>query len=332
MDRARFPRDKVCAGWVTPQVWQQLALDPAEYRAAGLTCQDISGFRTGVLGGRQIETRYPEPVSYAIRRCEFDDFLLRRAGAPTLQGTPLERLERRDETWIINDAITTPLVIGAGGHFCPVARHTRQGEEPKPVVAQEIEFLATDDQTGSATGVPELFFCDDLGGYGWCVPKGAYLNVGLGHRDPAQMRVYLAELIQLLERRGALHTEPAPRWHGHAYLAAGAGVRPLVGDGLMLVGDSAGLAYPKSGEGIGPAVESGRLAAETLIEARGRVDRDALAPYARRMLRLYPPSPARSELAHRARAIVGRALLKSAVFARHVLLDRWFLRRVHDAA
>jgi hypothetical protein len=50
------------------------------------------------------------------------------------------------------------------------------------------------------------------------------------------------------------------------------------------------------------------------------------------MLRLYPPSPARSELAHRARAIVGRALLKSAVFARHVLLDRWFLRRVHDAA
>ncbi len=50
-DRARFPRDKVCAGWVTPGVFRLLELDPDEYRAAGLTIQDIRGFRTSVLGG-----------------------------------------------------------------------------------------------------------------------------------------------------------------------------------------------------------------------------------------------------------------------------------------
>ena len=33
MDRARFPRDKVCAGWVTPGVFRLLDLDPADYRA-----------------------------------------------------------------------------------------------------------------------------------------------------------------------------------------------------------------------------------------------------------------------------------------------------------
>ena len=49
-DRARFPRDKVCAGWLTPEVFGLLELDPAEYRATGATLQDISGFRTGVIG------------------------------------------------------------------------------------------------------------------------------------------------------------------------------------------------------------------------------------------------------------------------------------------
>ena len=49
-DRARFPRDKVCAGWLTPEVFPLLELDPAEYRTTGLTLQEITAFRTGVLG------------------------------------------------------------------------------------------------------------------------------------------------------------------------------------------------------------------------------------------------------------------------------------------
>ena len=50
IDRARFPRDKVCAGWVTPGVFRLLELDPEEYRATGLTIQTITGFRTSVFG------------------------------------------------------------------------------------------------------------------------------------------------------------------------------------------------------------------------------------------------------------------------------------------
>ena len=42
-DRAKFPRDKVCAGWLTPDVFTQLELDPEEYRRSGLTFQEIDG-------------------------------------------------------------------------------------------------------------------------------------------------------------------------------------------------------------------------------------------------------------------------------------------------
>src|SRR5258708_27422471 len=75
MDRARFPRDKVCAGWVTPTVFTSLRLSPDEYRAAGLVLQELRGFRTSCDAGPQIETEYGSVVSYAVRRCEFDTFL-----------------------------------------------------------------------------------------------------------------------------------------------------------------------------------------------------------------------------------------------------------------
>ncbi len=71
----------------------------------GLTLQEIAGFRTAVLGAALLVTRYPRVVSYAIRRCEFDDFLLRRAGARVLDGTPLvARSARRRRPWMVNDS------------------------------------------------------------------------------------------------------------------------------------------------------------------------------------------------------------------------------------
>ena len=52
MDRARFPRDKVCAGWITPQVIDALHLDCDDYRD-GRTLQPITGFRTGLIGSSE---------------------------------------------------------------------------------------------------------------------------------------------------------------------------------------------------------------------------------------------------------------------------------------
>ena len=64
----------------------------------------------------------------------------------------------------------------------------------------------------------------------------------------------------------------ASRWHGHAYLLYQSAPRPLQGDGVLLVGDAAGLAYAPSGEGIRTAIESGLLAADVLLEAVWQTD------------------------------------------------------------
>ena len=105
VDRARFPRDKVCAGWLTPDVFPLLDLDPAAYRSDGCTLQEITGFRTRVIGGSPVETRYPRTISYAIRRCEFDHFLLRRAGVQIIDDAAVTSIRRGADTWIVNDRI-----------------------------------------------------------------------------------------------------------------------------------------------------------------------------------------------------------------------------------
>jgi len=336
-DRATFPRDKVCAGWLTPGVFPLLELDPDEYRAAGLTLQEITAFRTGILAargsqrhGRLLETRYADVVSYAIRRCEFDDFLLRRANVRVFERRPVTALRRSGDRWIAdtnNEAIETPVVIGAGGHFCPVARHLQGAADTlPPVVAKEAEFRL-EGRAARVEGLPpELLFCRDFEGYGWCVQKGEYLNVGIGRRDSRDFATHVRNFIALLEASGRLRPGTPLKWRGHAYFASGVGTRPLVGAGMIIVGDGAGLAYPESGEGIHPAIASGRLAAETLIAAHGRHAVEDLEPYASALGRLHPPTRRPAAAIRSATAAIGRLLLASPLFTRRVLLDRWFLR------
>lgn len=327
-DRARFPRDKVCAGWLTPEVFPLLDLTPREYGATGLTLQAFKGFRTGVIGTRRmVDTRYADTVSYAIRRCEFDDFLLRRADV-RVQQTNVTSIARHGDRWIVNDAIDTRVLIGAGGHFCPVSRHLRGGRDTaQPVVAKEAEFLLNGRTTTVAEQVPELFFCRDLDGYAWVVRKGEYLNVGIGRRDKGDFAGHLDAFAKYLEDTGTVSDASTLTFRGHAYLAEGTGPRPIVDDGVLLIGDAVGLAYPESGEGIKPAIESGRLAAETLIASGGRHSRADLKPYEDALRRSHPPAPHAPGPLHGVVTAVGRALLGSRLFTRHVVIDRWFLRR-----
>jgi geranylgeranyl reductase family protein len=328
IDRARFPRDKVCAGWLTPRVFEALDLSPTEYQAAGLTLQAITAFRTGVIGGPMLDTSYPHVVSYGILRREFDHFLLRRAGARVLENTPVDTLRRTDSTWIVNDTIEAPVLIGAGGHFCPVARYLRGGgaDRARPIVAKEAEFVGARYASRAAPSAPSLYFCRDLDGYGWCVPKGDYLNVGIGRRHSHDFSTQVRDFIAFLEARDIHAGDAGVRWHGHAYFASGAGPRPLVDRGALLVGDAAGLAYPESGEGIRPAIESALLAAETLFAARGRHGIDDLLHYAEAMRAAHPPMRNPTARMRAISATAGRFLLRSPAFTRHVVLDRWFLR------
>ncbi len=332
IDRKDFPRDKTCAGWVTPAVMQTLNIDLQDY-AQGRTIQPILGFRTGIIGGEEVENHYEEPVSYGIRRCEFDHYLLQRSGVTFHPGVNLKSMQRIDSRWRINDTFETDLLIGAGGHFCPVARELGNRCDPQASVvrAQEIEFLASNEDLAEGTitaDTPELFFCEDLKGYGWCFRKGDYLNIGLGRTEADSLSQHVNEFCTFLKERGKITCDISEKFHGHAYQLYELITPQLVGESILLIGDAAGLAYPQSGEGIRPAVESGLIAAEIIRQTGGKPSADDLQVYAARIReRLGKP---------RSKAISGKLpqswmhflatrLMSSRWFARNVVIDKWFL-------
>jgi flavin-dependent dehydrogenase len=380
IDKATFPRDKPCAGWITPPVVRTLRLDLDAYRAGGRVCQPITAFRTsridprpGKTSGRAIDTDFDAPVSFGICRREFDHYLLDRCGARVRMGTPLTALRRADDgNWIVNETIRAPLVIGAGGHFCPVARRVMSGAvdagagmhapaadsadaaapagngdghgQEDVVAAQEIEVRMTPAQAAACVASgdrPELYLCEDLKGYGWCFRKEDVLNIGLGRLDRHGLSAHVKAFADWLVADGRVPRDLAWRWKGHAYLLREASRRPLVEDGVLLIGDSAGLAYGRSGEGIRPAVESAQLAAQTILAARGTYTRASLHLYraaielrfgagagasAGAVAGVDGAAAAGGILPERFGIALGGALLRTRRFTRDVLLRRWFLR------
>lgn len=331
VDKAVFPRDKVCAGWITPQVVADLPLDLEEY-ARGRTLQPITGFRTGVIGrDRDVATRYEQQISYGIRRCEFDHYLLERSRARVRLGESVGQIRRAGARWVLNDRIQADVLVGAGGHFCPVARLLNPGDRDAPVVAaQEAEFAIDADAAAVAVDpeVPELYFASRLNGYGWCFRKQNHLNIGLGLLDRHGCSSALRAFVTYLQSRGRIPRNMSFRWRGHAYLLSEPRARRIVDDGVLLVGDAAGLAYPQSGEGIRPAIESGMMAAAAIIRGRGRYSQDRLAPYEADLAQRFGWStrPPTSIVPAGVGAAIGVALMRVPSFVRHVVLDRWFLR------
>ena len=266
-----------------------------------------------------------------------DDYLLQRSGARLRLGEPLKSLQRDGRQWIINDAISTPLVIGAGGHFCPVARFmgAKLGAVEPVIAAKEIEFEMSPAQRDACRvqgDTPELYFCPDLKGYGWCFRKGNYLNIGLGREDNHLLSEQLRNFCDFLKQRGRIPQDIPDNFHGHAYLLYGHAVRKQLDDGMLLVGDAAGLAYPQSGEGIRPAVESGLMAAATIIGASGDYRRQQLLPYASRLAARFgvATAPANAEPSSLRKLLAG-ILLGNRWFTRHVVLNRWFLHTQQPA-
>ena len=315
-----------------PATTELLHLDKEDYSRERVL-QQITGFRTSMIGGAEVVTRYGSTVSYGIRRSEFDHYLLQRSSARLRLGEPLKTMERKNSGWIINGDVRTPLVIGAGGHFCPVSRFLRgnQARREPAVIAQEVEFELDESQQREcrvAGDTPELYFCEDLKGYGWCVRKGNFLNIGLGREDSRNVAEQVRSFVGYLRERKRIPENTPADFRGHAYMLYQGASQALVEDGVMLIGDAAGLAYPKSGEGIRPAVESAltgcgghpcrcrRLSTQAgFYDIRPCWRADSVKTV--RLPDLLPQSVKR---------LVSRRLMESRWFSRHVLLDRWFLR------
>ncbi len=334
IDKQAFPRDKTCAGWVTPAVMDSLNIDRDDYSSAR-TLQPIRRFRIGMMGQPAVENDHGEVVSYGIRRCEFDAYLLDRVTTPTLLSTPVKTLERKDGNWQVNGTWAAPLVVGAGGHFCPVARVLGEGpgSHETIVAAKEVEFEMTAAQAEACQArgdTPELWFCRDLKGYAWVFRKGNFLNIGLGREDNHRLSEHLEDFVQTMKDTGRIPEDLPSRFKGHAYLLYAHAERPLVDDGILLIGDSAGLAYTQSGEGIRPAIESALMAADVIRQA---------PDYSASSLQLYGDAIA-ERFGTRATEVeqgwqmpdwiktpLAGTLMRSQWFTRRVVTEKWFLHQ-----
>jgi len=117
---------------------------------------------------------------------------------------------------------TAGMVVGAGGHGCPVARALGGARaEEHVVVTQESETRVGAERLRALTpryGWPELIAEPDFKGYGWYFTKGDFLNIGVGALGGEPVRRRLERLLARLRTGGRLPDDLAlTPFRGHAY-------------------------------------------------------------------------------------------------------------------
>ncbi|MFW6092871.1 MAG: NAD(P)/FAD-dependent oxidoreductase [Pseudomonadota bacterium] len=265
LDRETFPREKLCAGWITPEVLRDLEFTAGDYPHRFLTFEvlDVS------IKGLRFRLRSPQ---HSIRRFEFDAWLLERSGAD-VEHHNVRRITADEGGYVLDDAFRCRYLVGAGGTRCPVYRDLFRGEKPRDrglqavTLEQEFPYEWQDSRC-------RLWFLDKgLPGYSWYVPKAdGYLNVGVGgiadklKQRGDDIRRHWDRLRARLEREG-LVDEPPDDPGGYSYFLRDT-ADPARQGNAFVVGDAAGLATRDMCEGIGPAVRSGLTAARAIIDDR----------------------------------------------------------------
>lgn len=278
LDLAQFPRLKLCAGWVTPEVLDDLGVEPDEYPYRLNTFEKLTVHIKGL-------TFNLRTTQHSIRRFEFDDFLLKRCGADVFNHT-VKSIRCEHERYVIDDAFSADFLVGAGGTRCPVYRAFFRKLNPRAkdlqIVAYELEFPYEWHDPRC-----HLWFVENnLPGYSWYVPKeNGYLNCGVGgfadkiKSRGGDIKAHWKHLVETLEKRGLVTDWNPQDAHGYSYFMR-SDVDVLRTENAFIIGDAAGLATLDLGEGIGPAVQSAHLAARAILSN---------ADYSLRAIHAYSP-------------------------------------------
>ncbi|MBN2300979.1 MAG: NAD(P)/FAD-dependent oxidoreductase [Lentisphaerae bacterium] len=263
LDKAEFPRVKLCAGWITPRVAHRLEL--GKYPHGFLTFEKFHILFRGI----RINLR---TTQYSVRRVEFDKWLLDRANVPVYRHQ-VTNIARDGNTYVIDNKYRCRFLVGAGGTYCPVYRSLFKQQNPR-AVEERISAMEEEFEFSGRDGDCRLWFGENgLPGYSWYVPKSdGVLNVGIGglsERMKTRGRNILDHWRLLVEK---LENERLVSDHkfghtGYNYYRRKR-VENIWRDNACIIGDAAGLATRDMGEGIGPAVESGILAAKAIKEGR----------------------------------------------------------------
>ena len=311
IDKAYFPRDKICGDALSGKVVHVLnKLDPKFVNDFTL----LPGQYTGSYGicffapnGKMLEVPFtlsPQKLKNApgfiSKRFHFDDYLFRqidRSYALVKENTELVDLIRNG-----NEIIAK--MKSGNSEFEKKYKYIVGAEGDRSVVAKKLDPLHKNlshycaalrgyykGVTGThAQNFIELHFLKDiLPGYFWIFPmSGGITNVGIGmlSEKVAKRKINLRnEFINIVTNHPIISKRfekaklegPLIGWG----LPLGSAHRSISGDNFLLTGDAGSLIDPFTGEGIGNALYSGMLAAETLISALAekRYDKAFLSQY-----------------------------------------------------
>lgn len=302
LDRATFPRDKVCGDALSGKVLSELrrlghelparfAAEPIQLPSWGIDFYAPNGRRLAVAFKPRYNPATDPSAGHISKRIHFDNFLIeqvrQRPEIDFRENTEVARHEQLpDGRWRLlapdgSEITTARLLLVANGAQSGFARQVA-GHVLEP--AHHCAGLRA--YYRGVTGLHpdnfiELHFIQEfLPGYLWVFPlPNGEANVGVGmlteavSKKKVKLRERLDEILRThpaLKERFATAERLGPvRGFG---LPLGSKRRPLSGRGYLLLGDAGSLIDPFSGEGISHAMVSGRHAADWAARALAAQD------------------------------------------------------------
>ncbi|WP_375417365.1 geranylgeranyl reductase family protein [uncultured Hymenobacter sp.] len=296
LDKAAFPRDKVCGDALSGKVLSELkrideslpprlAANPAQVPSWGIDFFAPNGQRLAIPFKPKYDKAQDRAAGHVAKRLDFDNLLVeevrRRPEIAFRENVDVARTERTDNGWTLFDKndqqiASCRLLLVANGAQSEFARKVAgHALEPDHHCAGLRAYYRG--VTGlSADNFIELHFIKEfLPGYLWVFPlPNGEANVGVGmlssviSKKKINLRQRLTEILDThpaLQARfaGAERLGPVRGWG----LPLGSKRRPLSGENYLLLGDAGSLIDPFSGEGISHAMVSGRHAADWAAQA-----------------------------------------------------------------
>lgn len=276
IDRATFPRYKACGGGIPLRTERLLSFPIRDVIENSVHLLDVRH------RGRCCFVRDSgSPFAHMVMRDRFDTLLLdqaRAAGAAVRTGSAVRSLalEADGVSVACQDGFVASgsFLVGADGVHSPVGQMAALGDGMAECAAWEVEVAAPADRL-RAVGERAII---DVGyrpwGYAWAFPKARLLSTGivLPRERAAEMRPRVESFVAALGFQGA----SVEVRRGHKIRMRRGGEQIARGR-VLLAGDAAGLADGFTQEGIGYAIQSGRLAARGVL--RALAGQGTLEPY-----------------------------------------------------
>ena len=289
VDKSRFPRDKICGDAISLDVIKQLyQLDPD--LAQEFNCQAYKNPSYGVslFAPNEKELAIPfyyqgeRTPGYLAKRYDFDNTLFQFADAyanvTTFEGAPVKALAYADQGVEINlpqTVLYSPQVIGADGAHSVVNRQLGHLKSDKRFTSAGLRvYYANVKGFHQDQNVELHFFKETLPGYLWVFPlpdNQANVGIGILSSSVSKRKINLKQCLEKLLTKASLKERfkdayPLESTKGMT-LPLGGKKRNVSGDHFLLTGDAAGFIDPFTGEGIGNAIRSGRLAAQHTLNS-----------------------------------------------------------------